>query len=338
MITKLRPDGKILLKKSSMTNRLHSKSAFGKLDENGNLILHPIEAAYLLENKKIKLEDIDFQSFFENCIKIYSRFEIKYLVFRDLRRRGYLIKILENNLFDFKITGKRIKNRYLSIASEREKFDIKKILKFLDKTKAFLVAIVDEEGDITYYNFSEKDLKGNIEGNTYSRTNGIILGDRVAVFEKNAAAKLLEKEFFGKTFSEGIQLSFIEAAYLLEKKTIDVIDPKRKKKIRVDELINIAKNIQPDIEQRLKVYRDLKKKNLIVKTGFKFGTHFRVYENDPDLHHAEHLVEVVDKKFANSWSFLSKSVRLAHSVKKNMVFAIVNDKHLRYISVSWLRM
>ena len=338
MIAKLKPNGEVLLKKSSLVNRLYSKSGFGKLDKKGNLLLHPIEATYLLENRKIKLEGKDFQSFFQHCIKIYPRFEIRYLAFRDLRKRGYIVKILDNKPFDFKIKGKQLENQYIVVNSEREEFSIKKILDFLDETNNFFVAVVDEEGDITYYSFSEADLKGNIQKNIFNKAQGILLGDRVIVFEKNCAKELLEKEFFGKPFSEGIQLSFVEAAYLLEKKIVEIIDPRRKKKITVNELIDLAKKVQPDIKERLRVYMDLKEKNLIVKTGFKFGTHFRAYKNDPDMHHAEYLVEIVDNDFTNTWTFLSRIIRLAHSVKKNMVFAVVNDKYLRYISGSWLRM
>ncbi|OYT57889.1 tRNA-intron lyase [Euryarchaeota archaeon ex4484_162] len=337
MIAKLESNRKILLKKSNLSNRLYSKSGFGKLDKNGNLRLKPLEAAYLLENKKIGLENMDFQSFFEHCIKTHPRFEIKYLVFRNLRKRGYLLEILEDSLFDFKIKGKQIKNQYITISSERDELSMRKILSFLKGSNIFLAAIVDEEGDITYYSFSDINLKGGIRKNVFPRGEGILLGDRVAIFEKNCAKELLEKEFFGKTFSEGTQLSFIEAAYLLEKKIIDIIDPKEDKKIRFKEFIKLARKTQPDIDYRLRVYRDLKERGLIIKTGFKFGTHFRVYKNDPDLHHAEYLVDVVNEDFVTTWSFLSKSVRLAHSVKKEMVFAIINNKHIGYIRVSWMR-
>jgi tRNA-intron endonuclease len=340
MLGKLLSNGKVVIKCSNKTNRLHSKSGFGRVDKKNNLLLSPIEAAYLLENKKIRIEEdktskeIDFSLFLKHSIKNYQKFEIKYLVFRDLRKKGYITKTLENDAFDFKITGKQLKDQKVLAISEREKFDIKQILNFLDKSNEFLATIVDEEGDLTYYNISKSDPRGKIRENVFPKANGIVLGDRVLIFDKKTASELSEKEFFGKPFSEGIQLSFIEATYLLKKNILEIINPKDNKKITPSKLIKIAKETQPDIESRLRVYNDLKKRGLIVKTGFKFGTHFRAYEGDPDSHHAEHLVEVVDKDYTSSWSFISKSVRLAHSVRKNMLFAIVNNKNIEYISIA----
>jgi tRNA-intron endonuclease len=95
--------------------------------------------------------------------------------------------------------------------------------------------------------------------------------------------------------------------------------------------------LQPDIKLRLIVFKDLKKRGLIVKTGFKFGAHFRAYEKKPDETHAEYLVHVVEKNFKSIWAEISRAVRLAHTVNKEIVFARVDKNKIDYIKFGRLR-
>jgi len=78
---------------------------------------------------------------------------------------------------------------------------------------------------------------------------------------------------------------------------------------------------------------------MIVKTGFKFGTHFRAYTKSPHKSHAEYLIHGVTDSFTTSWAEISRAVRLAHSVNKTFAFAIYtsNRKKITYISLSRLR-
>jgi tRNA-intron endonuclease len=74
-----------------------------------------------------------------------------------------------------------------------------------------------------------------------------------------------------------------------------------------------------------------------VKTGFKFGTHFRSYTKNPDETHAEFLVHVLPKNFKNIWSEMSRAVRLAHSVNKEIIFAKTSKNTIDYIKFGRLR-
>jgi tRNA-intron endonuclease len=65
--------------------------------------------------------------------------------------------------------------------------------------------------------------------------------------------------------------------------------------------------------------------------------HFRVYTKKPDVTHAEYLVHVVDKKFKSVWAEISRAVRLAHSVNKEIVFARIDGKVIDYIRLGRLR-
>ena len=97
------------------------------------------------------------------------------------------------------------------------------------------------------------------------------------------------------------------------------------------------KDQQPDIDLRFNVFKDLKKRGLLVKTGFKFGAHFRAYTTKPDHTHAEYLIHVVDSDFKSSWAEISRAVRLAHSVNKEIVFAKVDETKIVYIKFGRLR-
>ncbi|RLG36170.1 MAG: tRNA-intron lyase, partial [Candidatus Alkanophagales archaeon] len=63
-----------------------------------------------------------------------------------------------------------------------------------------------------------------------------------------------------------------------------------------------------------------RERRLIVKTGFKFGSHFRVYER-MEQPHSKYLVHVVPREHIFVKPELSRAVRLAQSVRKQMVFA-----------------
>src|SRR3989441_1013961 len=101
-------------------------------------------------------------------------------------------------------------------------------------------------------------------------------------------------------------------------------------------LVREAKAIQPDFELRLRAYEDLSDRGVISKTGFKYGSHFRAYEGDPDLHHAKYLVHVVPKGHRGAWPEISRAVRLAHGVKKQILFGEVGDG-VRYVKLERVR-
>ncbi|GAG88395.1 unnamed protein product, partial [marine sediment metagenome] len=204
--------------------------------------------------------------------------------------------------------------------SERDIIDINKIKNLTESaTKQngkLWFAIVDEEGDITYYDVHKINIKGEINEYKYLKTTGLQLDNRVVIFNKKISEKLIEKEFFGKPFGNGLQLSMVEALYLMEKDVINVKNIITERKISLKKFKEIIKKSQPDINLRILAFNDLKKRGLIVKTGFKFGAHFRAYTKNPQKTHAEYLIHVVDKEFQRIWAEISRAVRLAHSVNK----------------------
>ncbi|RLF33697.1 MAG: tRNA-intron lyase [Thermoplasmata archaeon] len=339
---------KIIIKKTKYAGRLHSKNKLGKILPDNTLQLSLIEGAFLLDEKKIKLLQNNREIKLQDLIKIAAKknidFETKYLVFKDLKKRGYPIKPAEKQHISFYIQRQKKDNKkqiLIAVFSERDNINIDKIKKLIQKTtqknNTLWYAIVDEEGDITYYNLTlEKNLKGKIKEHTYPKTKGILLKNRVIIFDKKTAKLLAEKEFFGKNFGEGLQLSLVEAIHLLEKNII-TIQNINNKKLSKKETKKYAETLQPDIKQRLTVFNDLKKHGLIVKTGFKFGTHFRAYTDHPNKTHADYLIHVVKKGHTSIFAEISRAVRLAHSVNKEIMFARVDENKIDYIKFGRLR-
>ena len=82
---------------------------------------------------------------------------IKYLVYRDLRDRGYIVRE-SNRAFDFDIYGKGPLRRLISIIYEGGEASLRKLgrlLKYSDNEKKELIlAVVDRRTDIVYYTLS----------------------------------------------------------------------------------------------------------------------------------------------------------------------------------------
>jgi tRNA-intron endonuclease len=333
---------KIIVNKPKDVGRLFNKSHFGKIISGNKLELSLLEGVFLLAEGKIKIyknkEKIDFEDLTKITAKNISDFELKYHAFKDLRNRGHAIKSYERDenisFYDFN------KTFFVSTHSERDFLKIDEALALIKKVekknKMLWLGILDEEGALTYYSMSLLNIKGKNKERSYGKTNGLMLKDRVVIFDKNSSEKLHKNEFFGKPFGDGLQLSIVESMYLQEKDIIDLftIDNKMVSK---QNLLKIIKESQPDIKLRFSVFKDLKKRGLLVKTGFKFGAHFRAYTKKPDDTHAEYLVHVVSKGFKSTWAEISRAVRLAHSVNKEIAFARVDKNKIDYIKFGRLR-
>jgi tRNA-intron endonuclease len=195
---------------------------------------------------------------------------------------------------------------------------------------------VDEEGDLTYYNMSKKDPKGTVPPKkTGGRARGKLISDRVFVFGTGNPALLRENGFYGKMMDDTLQLSLIESCYLMEAGELDVESPDGKK-MSLEDLSAFGRRTQDEFDIRLKAFSDLRGRGLVVKTGFKYGTHFRVYEQSPDDCHARYLVHAVPASKVTMWPEISRTVRLSGGVKKDILFCRVSDT-VEYLEFKWFR-
>ncbi|MFH1106949.1 MAG: tRNA-intron lyase [Candidatus Micrarchaeota archaeon] len=86
---------------------------------------------------------------------------------------------------------------------------------------------------------------------------------------------------------------------------------------------------RPDFGALYEVYEDWRLRDFVLKTGFKFGTHFRLYfpgaspalANDEWMH-SKHVVHVFPRDSKMLISEWARAIRVAHGVKKTFILAI----------------
>jgi tRNA-intron endonuclease, archaea type len=165
-----------------------------------------------------------------------------------------------------------------------------------------------------------------------------LIGELVIIKDKKAVA-LSEKSHYGKFNQDELQLSLMEAFYLQEKGKITILDKKNQDKvIPLDEMRELIQD--KDLIYRYMVYRDLRNRGYIVKTGFKYGSEFRLYERgkSPGDGHSDFVVKVVTENQDISVLDFSSYVRVAHGVNKKLLLAVVDDEQdITYYNVEWTR-
>ncbi|MDO8628681.1 MAG: tRNA-intron lyase [Nanoarchaeota archaeon] len=142
---------------------LYDQSRFG--EPSGKKIGYAlVEALYLLEKEKILIKDdkktIDFDTFVKKARKVEPNFWIRYVVYRDMRNRGYIIKTALKFGADFRVYDKGIKPGEdhakwivypVHEGSQFTWFELSAKNRVAHSTrKRLLLAVVDVEDDVTY--------------------------------------------------------------------------------------------------------------------------------------------------------------------------------------------
>ena len=147
---------------------------------------------------------------------------------------------------------------------------------------------------------------------------------------------LHEKSMFGKIEADSLNLSLIEACYLLEKGRLEIYEDDVE--CSAGYIIDILK--EQYVYGKYLVYRDLKDRGFVIKTGFKYGSDFRLYNRGggPGKGHSDYLVKVVFESYdINALDFASY-VRVSHGVNKKFLLAIVDDDFdITYYNIEWTR-
>ena len=152
------------------------------------------------------------------------------------------------------------------------------------------------------------------------------------------AHQLYEKSCFGEPASEKIQYSLAEVLFLAEKGKMEVFSGN--KKISRKDLMNKFRRIDKKIQIKYLVFKDLREKGYIVKTALKFGAEFRVYDKGkkPSQVHAKWVVFTEHESGKLNWHEFSAKNRVAHSTKKNLLLAIVDEEvDITYYEVKWIK-
>lgn len=147
---------------------------------------------------------------------------------------------------------------------------------------------------------------------------------------------LHEKSLFGKIEGNTLQISLIEGCYLLEKNRLNIFEDDIK--LDVNYLIDMLKS--KGLYGKYLVYKDLKDRGYIIKTGFKYGSEFRLYDRgrSPGKGHSDYLVKIIYENYDISALDFASYIRVSHGVNKKLLLAIVDDDFdITYYNVEWTR-
>ncbi len=156
----------VLTENTNLARELYNTFRFGVIYRKTKVQLNFLEALFLLEKNKIiildgKNKEYDFDRFVKKVSKLDKRFWVKYCVFKDFRAKGYIIKTALKFGAEFRVYNKGVKPgedhaRWVVFpVNESEaltwyEFSAKNRVAHSTKKK-LLLAIVDGENDITYY-------------------------------------------------------------------------------------------------------------------------------------------------------------------------------------------
>jgi len=164
--------------------------------------------------------------------------------------------------------------------------------------------------------------------------------ERVLTENTDAAHEFYNQSRFGNLLEDGkIQLSLLEAFYLMEKNKL-LINDYRKKNVSSDDFIKKTKRVEPNFWIRYCVFKDIRDRGYIIKTALKFGADFRVYDRGvkPGEDHARWIIYPVHEGSALTWYDFAAKNRVAHSTKKRLMIGIVdNEGDVTYYEIKWIR-
>lgn len=152
------------------------------------------------------------------------------------------------------------------------------------------------------------------------------------------AFSLYEKSHFGEKSEGKIRYSFPEAIFLVQKGKMEILSQNRK--VLQKDLMKKIQKFDKRIQIKYPVFKDLREKGYIVKTALKFGADFRVYDRGLRISevHAKWVVFADSETQKLTWHEFSAKNRVAHSTKKNLLLAIVDEESkVTYYEVKWIK-
>ena len=164
---------------ASMIHDLQQKG-YGEIEKN-QLLLKQFETLYLLYTNKLVLKknkkQIDFDSYMSICQKTNSEILTKFLIFRDLKTRGYVVKDGFGFGSDFRVYERghfgEKGAKYLIFGlneGQQEKMGAlqKKIEDITNMGKEPIIAVIERRGEVIYYKINKMDFfenKARLEDN-----------------------------------------------------------------------------------------------------------------------------------------------------------------------------
>ena len=163
------------ISEKSMVHELDLKG-FGEI-ETEKLFLKSFETLYLLYTKKLILKSgkkqIDFDYFMGICQKTDSEILTKFLIYRDLRNRGYVVKDGFGFGSDFRVyerghygeKGAKFLIFGLNEGQQEKMGNLqKKVEEITQMGKEPIIAVIERRGEVIYYKINKMNFYENKSG------------------------------------------------------------------------------------------------------------------------------------------------------------------------------
>jgi tRNA-intron endonuclease len=340
----LLPDASARVADPDEAVRLYGRGYFGTPGADGGLALERAETVYLAEMHRLELRrdgarrPLAWPEVFGRAARAEAGFGVRYLVYRDLRQRGYVVRpsgapVAFGVLPRGGVPQKTPSRFWVEPVSERRPFELAPVLRLAERARAakktLLLAVVDEESDLTYYRVRGLRPSGSLAPHAPpgpagpEASTGIVADDRVVVFDEAGLERLGRAGGYGTRIGERLELSLLEAVHLAREGRLVLRDARSRRAVTPDRFRRRAERLDSGFRERLAAYTALRERRLVVKTGFKYGAHFRAYPRSPEHAHARYLVRAVADSFAAPWPEIAGHVRVAQGVRKEFVLAAV---------------
>ncbi|MFH0972190.1 MAG: tRNA-intron lyase [Candidatus Micrarchaeota archaeon] len=158
--------------------------------------------------------------------------------------------------------------------------------------------------------------------------------DLMSIIDEDEEGRLLyEANWFGqygtykaKKHGRYLKLDAYETLFLMKHGNM-------KANIGEKKIIKECMKRRSDFLALYEVYEDWRMRGFVVKSGFKFGTHFRLYFPgaaptlaNEEWMHSKHVIHVFPRSAKMLISEWSRAIRVAHGVKKTFILAIPGEK------------
>ncbi len=160
-----------------LASEIFENGYFGIWTADGSLCLEPEEILLLLDRGRIEVinastkENISSEDLVIHFTKMNRNFWSRYLVYKDLRNRGYVVTIGTRITAPFRIysrggkPGESVSKKVIYPIPEGEDIDLDLLDQIVKQAKIdrkkLLLSVIDRLGDVTYYQASQLELEYN---------------------------------------------------------------------------------------------------------------------------------------------------------------------------------
>ena len=133
-----------------------------------------------------------------------------------------------------------------------------------------------------------------------------------------------------------LKMDFLETIFLAKHFKAKVIDADTGKELSHSQILKQVIKEREYAKQLYDIYEDWRLRGYVVKTGFKFGAHYRIYfpgaspAKEGKWIHSKHVLHVFPKEQKMLISEWARAVRVAHGVKKTFLLGIPEMKASDY--------